>query len=55
MGIGFEFVVNPNLADNIIEVCEKFGIGVYRIGYCTESHNGNSLVIKSKFGDFQYI
>ncbi len=54
MGIGFEFVVNPDFADNIIEICEKFGIGVYRIGYCTESSNGNSLVIKSDFGDFKY-
>jgi phosphoribosylformylglycinamidine cyclo-ligase len=54
MGIGFEFVVKPDTVGNIIELCKKFGIGVYRIGYCTESFNGNSLVIKSEFGDFQY-
>jgi phosphoribosylformylglycinamidine cyclo-ligase len=54
MGIGFEFIVNPDFVDNIIETCEKFGIDVYRIGYCEESSNGNSLVIKSDFGDFQY-
>jgi len=54
MGIGFEFIVEPRMADKVISICEKFRIGVRKIGYCKESIDGNSLEIQSEFGTFEY-
>ncbi|MBD3205295.1 phosphoribosylformylglycinamidine cyclo-ligase [Candidatus Bathyarchaeota archaeon] len=54
MGIGFEFIVKPSIADEIISICERFKIGVRKIGYCKKSNNANSLQIKSEFGTFEY-
>jgi phosphoribosylformylglycinamidine cyclo-ligase len=54
MGIGYEFIIDPKFADKVIDICEKFGVGVNVIGFCTENNNGNLLEISSDFGKFQY-
>ena len=53
MGIGFEFIVSKDSVDNILSICESFGIGVHVIGYCKESSE-NSLTINTSHGQFSY-
>ena len=54
MGIGFEFIVSPDIADEIISIIDGFNVGVYIIGDCEESKNGNMLTLRSKKGIFSY-
>lgn len=54
MGIGYEFIVDPNASEDIIRVCEKFGVGAEIVGYCREGVNGNSLKIKNTYGELSY-
>ena len=53
MGIGFEFIVEPDAADEVIRIAEEFGIGVQVVGRC-ESGRGNNLTIKDSRGEFTY-
>ena len=54
MGVGFEFVVDPEAAEEVVSVAEGFGIGVGVIGRCERSPGKNSLVIDSKKGKFAF-
>ena len=53
MGVGYEFIVNPDAAETVLGIAESFGIGVQIIGHCEESTE-NSLVIDSNYGRFSY-
>lgn len=54
MGIGFEIMVKPEVADDIISLSEKFGLEAKVIGACEKSSVGNKLTIKSFYGVFRY-
>jgi phosphoribosylformylglycinamidine cyclo-ligase len=54
MGIGFEFIVNPDSAEDILSNIESFGVEAYIIGYCEESKVNNELLIKTDKGNFEY-
>lgn len=54
MGIGFEFIVEPEVAEDVIRIAENFGIGVQIVGRCEESGKGNALKISSRLGEFSY-
>jgi phosphoribosylformylglycinamidine cyclo-ligase len=54
MGVGFEFIVEPSMSDEIISICEEFKIGVSKIGYCKNGICGNSLEIQSFSSTFEY-
>ena len=54
MGIGFEFVVASEAADEVVSVAEGFGIGVGVIGRCERSLGENRLVIDSIKGKFDF-
>ena len=54
MGIGFEFIVEPEVVDEVVGVAEGFGIGVQVIGRCGLSRGENKLVIENSRGKFSY-
>lgn len=54
MGVGMEVVVDKENLNQVIDVCEKFGVGAQPIGRCERSSEGNSLLINSKWGIFSY-
>jgi phosphoribosylformylglycinamidine cyclo-ligase len=54
MGIGFEFIVEPEAAEEVIQIAEGFGIGVRVVGSCERSETGNTLRINSRLGEFSY-
>jgi phosphoribosylformylglycinamidine cyclo-ligase len=55
MGIGFEFIVDPNSVEEVIRIAEDFKIEAQVIGHCESGKNGNSLVLESKHGTFVYF
>ena len=54
MGIGFEFIVKPEVAEEVTRIAESFGIGVRVVGRCERSERGNTLRINSGLGEFNY-
>jgi phosphoribosylformylglycinamidine cyclo-ligase len=54
MGIGFEFIVEPEATEEVIRIAESFGIGVHVLGRCERSERDNILRINSRFGEFSY-
>jgi len=54
MGIGLEIIVKKGEEDKIMDISEKFHVGAQVIGRCEKSPNGNSLIIISKDGKFEY-
>ncbi|MEM1557897.1 MAG: AIR synthase-related protein [Thermoproteota archaeon] len=54
MGVGLEIVVGKGDEEKIISVSEKFGVNAQVIGRCEKSSEGNSLIIISKYGKFEY-
>lgn len=54
MGIGFEVIAGPEVADDIISLSEKYGLEARVIGRCERSSEGNMLTIKGGYGCFQY-
>lgn len=54
MGVGFEFVVDPEAAEDVVSVAEGFGLGVQVVGRCERSPGENTLTIKSRHGKFAY-
>ncbi len=54
MGVGFEFIVDPEAAEEVVGVAEGFGIGVQVIGRCERSLGENSLIVDSRYGKFAY-
>ncbi len=54
MGTGFEIIVKPNTAEDVLKVAEKFDLGAKTIGECEKSEEGNKVSINSEFGNFEY-
>lgn len=55
MGVGFEFIVDPEAAEDILSVVEGYGVDAQVIGRCEASESGNKLELKSGKGRFEYI
>ena len=55
MGIGMDIIVNPEVAEDILDVSERFGLGAQIIGKCERNRDRNKLTIESPFGKFQYF
>lgn len=53
MGHRMEIYTKPEIANDIIEISESFGIDAQIIGRCEKS-GSKRLTIKSEFGEFQY-
>ena len=54
MGVGFEIIAKAEVADDIIDISEKFGLESKIIGRCERSSGKNRVVIKSRWGNFVY-
>ncbi|MEM3815495.1 MAG: AIR synthase related protein [Candidatus Bathyarchaeia archaeon] len=54
MGVGFEVIAEPEAADDIISMSERFGLEAKVIGRCERSDGKNKLTIRSRYGEFQY-
>jgi phosphoribosylformylglycinamidine cyclo-ligase len=54
-GVGFEFIVDPSVVDEVLSVVEKFGAETQVIGHCEKGHEKNSLVHSSMHGRFLYV
>ncbi|MBO3832789.1 MAG: phosphoribosylformylglycinamidine cyclo-ligase [Candidatus Brockarchaeota archaeon] len=54
MGIGLEIIVEKKCEDIVADISEKFHVGAQTIGKCEKSSGGNSLIIISKDGKFEY-
>ena len=53
MGHRFEIYVPKEIADDIIEISNKYNVEAQIVGYC-ETNKGKKLTIKSKYGEFIY-
>lgn len=53
MGHRMEVYVNPEVAQQIIDISNSFGIDAQIVGK-VEAHEGKKLTIKSEFGTFEY-
>jgi len=54
MGVGFEFIVDPDLAEDILSVIEGYGVGASIIGRCQEAEGSNTLRIETDKGSYSY-
>ena len=54
MGIGFEVIVDPEYAEQVLHIVKGFGVGAQVIGRCERSSGKNTLEIKSAYGNFRY-
>ncbi|MBT4320503.1 hypothetical protein HOD50_07750 [Candidatus Bathyarchaeota archaeon] len=54
MGVGFEFIVDPESAEDILSVIEGYGVGASIIGKCLEAEDHNTLKIESSKGSYNY-
>jgi len=54
MGVGYEFMVAPESAEDVLSICEGYGIGAMVIGRCEKAKQGNTLEIDSEYGSFKY-
>ncbi|MEM0358921.1 MAG: AIR synthase-related protein [Candidatus Hadarchaeales archaeon] len=54
MGVGFELVVDPEEAEEVIRISERFGLGAKVIGRCEKGKEGNRVIVKSERGKFEY-
>jgi phosphoribosylformylglycinamidine cyclo-ligase len=54
MGVGFEFIVSPDVAEDVLSIVEGYGVGASVIGSVTESSGENGLRIESSKGSFSY-
>ncbi|MEM1546184.1 MAG: AIR synthase-related protein [Candidatus Methanomethylicia archaeon] len=54
MGIGFEVVCSAEATDNIIDICEGFGLEAQVIGKCEKARGSNMVTIHSRYGRFRY-
>lgn len=54
MGVGFEFIVDPSVADDVLSLVEGYGVGAYNIGHCEKFSEGNTLTLSSEKGKFKY-
>jgi phosphoribosylformylglycinamidine cyclo-ligase len=54
MGVGFEFIVDAEMADDVVGISKGFGVGAQEIGHCERLEDQNVVTIKTKHGDFEY-
>ena len=54
MGVGFEIIAKPEVADDIISLSERYNLEAKIIGVCKKSSGENKLTIKSSYGVFHY-
>lgn len=54
MGVGFEVISEPRVAEDVIEISERYGLEATVIGRCERSPEGNRLLIESEYGRFFY-
>lgn len=54
MGVGFEFIVDPDDVEEVLQVSDGFGVGAQVIGRCERGGDGNSLLIESELGKYNY-
>ncbi len=54
MGVGFEVIVDPEYAEEVIDIAEGYGVETQVIGRCERSREGNRLRIESSYGRFIY-
>jgi phosphoribosylformylglycinamidine cyclo-ligase len=54
MGVGFEFIIDPEATEKILGVADRYGIGVQIVGRCERSKTKNDLIIKTSYGKFFY-
>jgi phosphoribosylaminoimidazole (AIR) synthetase len=54
MGVGFELVVDPEEAEEVVRISEGFGLGASVIGSCRRGRGRNRVIIKSRWGKFEY-
>ena len=54
MGVGYEFMVAHETAEDVLSICDGYGIGAMVIGRCEKSWEGNTLDVTSKYGRFRY-
>ncbi len=54
MGVGFEFIVDPESAEDILSLIEGYGVGASIIGKCLEAQESNTLMIESGKGSYSY-
>ncbi len=54
MGHRMELYVDPTDAERIIEISRSYGVDAQIVGRVEESATGNSLLIKSPWGDLEY-
>lgn len=55
MGIGFEIVVDKEVAEDILSIPEKEGLEAQIIGECEVTKGTNQLTLKTSWGTFQYL
>jgi phosphoribosylformylglycinamidine cyclo-ligase len=55
MGVGFEFIVDDESAEDILSVIEGFGVGASIIGRCLEAEGGNTLKVETVKGSYSYV
>ncbi|MAZ01355.1 MAG: phosphoribosylformylglycinamidine cyclo-ligase [Flavobacteriales bacterium] len=53
MGHRIELYLEKEVANNVIDIANKFNIDAQIIGYC-KPYNGKKLTIDSKYGNFEY-
>ena len=54
VGIGFEIIIDPESADEVLSTAESFKLGAQVIGRCERAPRGNTLTIRSRLGDLKY-
>lgn len=54
MGVGFEVVCSADAVDDVIGICEGFGLKAQAIGRCRRTPGPNMVTIHSRFGRFRY-
>ena len=54
MGVGFEIIAKPEVADDIISLSERYNLEAKIVGVCKKSSGENKLTIKSSYGVFHY-
>jgi len=54
MGVGFEVIIDREVAEEALDVVESYGVEAKIIGRCEEGRGRNTLTIKTPHGTFHY-
>lgn len=55
MGVGFEVIVERDVAEEALSISDRFGLEGRVIGRCEKNKGGNKVIIRSKLGDFEWV